>query len=110
MNSNPNIVSSPLGTTGAAVIPTTADGSGRRWTIIGLLSLGIIIAYLSRSNLSVALVMPDVLTSFHLSDTDRGALNSAFFWAYAALQLPAGWVVDRYGVKWPYALGFLFWC
>lgn len=78
--------------------------------IIGLLSLGITIAYLSRSNLSVALVMPDVLTSFHLSDTDRGALNSAFFWAYAALQLPAGWVVDRYGVKWPYALGFLFWC
>jgi MFS family permease len=92
------------------VIPTTADGGGRRWTIIGLLSLGIIIAYLSRSNLSVALVMPDVLRSFHLSDTDRGALNSAFFWAYAALQLPAGWVVDRYGVKWPYALGFLFWC
>jgi MFS family permease len=92
------------------VIPTTADSGGQRWTIIGLLSLGIIIAYLSRSNLSVALVMPDVLRSFHLSDTDRGALNSAFFWAYAALQLPAGWVVDRYGAKWPYALGFLFWC
>ena len=110
MNSNPNIVSSPLGTTGAAAIPMTGDGSGRRWTIIGLLSLGMIIAYVSRSNLSVALVIPDVLTSFHLSDTDRGALNSAFFWAYAALQLPAGWVVDRYGVKWPYALGFLFWC
>ena len=108
MNSNPDIVSSPLGTIG--VIPTTDDGGRRRWTIIGLLSLGIIIAYLSRSNLSVALVMPDVLRSFHLSDTDRGALNSAFFWAYAALQLPAGWVVDRYGVKWPYAWGFLFWC
>ena len=27
-----------------------------------------------------------------------------------ALQIPAGWVVDRYGVKWPYALSFLFWC
>src|SRR5580700_8622809 len=89
-----------LGTTGAAVIPTKADGDGLRWTIIGLLSLGIIVAYLSRSNLSVALAMPDVLRSFHLSDTDRGALNSAFFWAYAALQIPAGWVVDRYGVKW----------
>jgi len=91
------------------VIPTKADGDGLRWTIIGLLSLGIIVAYLSRSNLSVALAMPDVLRSFHLSDTDRGALNSAFFWAYAALQIPAGWVVDRYGVKWPYALSFLFW-
>jgi ACS family D-galactonate transporter-like MFS transporter len=110
MNSNPDIVSSPLGTTGAAVIPAPADAGGRRWMIIGLLSMGMTIAYLSRSNLSVALVIPDVLTSFHLSDTDRGALNSAFFWAYAALQVPAGWVVDRYGVKWIYALGFLFWC
>ena len=110
MNSNPNIVSSPLGTTDTSVVPTPADVSGQRWTIIGLLSMGMIIAYLSRSNLSVALVIPDVLRSFHLSDTDRGALNSAFFWAYAALQLPAGWVVDRYGVKWPYALCFLFWC
>jgi MFS family permease len=110
MNSNPDIVSSPLGTTGAAVIPAPADAGGRRWMIIGLLSMGMTIAYLSRSNLSVALVIPDVLTSFHLSDTDRGALNSAFFWAYAALQVPAGWVVDRYGVKWTYALCFLFWC
>jgi MFS transporter, ACS family, D-galactonate transporter len=110
MNSNPIIVSFTLGTTGATVIPTPSDDSRRRWTIIGLLSLGMIIAYASRSNLSVALVIPDVLTSFHLSDADRGALNSAFFWAYAALQVPAGWVVDRYGVKWTYALGFLFWC
>src|SRR5260370_10191836 len=37
-------------------------------------------------------------------------VNSAFFWAYAVLQIPAGWVVDRYGVKWPYALAVLFWC
>jgi MFS family permease len=82
----------------------------RRWTVIGLLSLGMIIAYVSRSNLSVALAMPDFIRSFHLSDTDRGTLNSAFFWAYAALQIPAGWVVDRYGVKLPYAFSFLFWC
>ena len=81
-----------------------------RWTIIGLLSLGMIIAYASRSNLSVALVAPDFIQSFGLTNTDRGLLNSAFFWAYAVLQIPAGWVVDRYGVKWPYAVSFLFWC
>jgi MFS transporter, ACS family, D-galactonate transporter len=84
--------------------------SRRRWTIIGLLNAGMIIAYVSRSNLPVALTLPDFIQSFHLSDVDRGTLNSAFFWAYAALQIPAGWVVDRYGVKWPYALSFLFWC
>src|SRR3954453_21978044 len=96
--------------TPAAAIPAAEEAAGRRWTIIGLLSLGMIIAYASRSNLSVALVTPDFLRTFHLSDTDRGLLNSAFFWAYAVLQIPAGWVVDRYGVKWPYALSFLFWC
>jgi len=84
--------------------------SRRRWTIIALLNAGMIIAYVSRSNLPVALALPDFIKSFHLSDVDRGTLNSAFFWAYAALQIPAGWIVDRYGVKWPYALSFLFWC
>jgi ACS family D-galactonate transporter-like MFS transporter len=82
----------------------------RRWWIILLLSLGMIIAYVSRSNIAVALAVPDFIHSFHLSDTDRGLLNSAFFWSYALLQIPAGWVVDRWGVKLPYAISFLLWC
>ncbi len=90
--------------------PAPAPGGGVRWVIIGLLSLGMVIAYASRSNLSVALALPDFIKTFGLSDTDRGTLNSAFFWAYAALQIPAGWVVDRYGVRLPYAISFLFWC
>lgn len=85
-------------------------GSARRWIVIGLLSLGMIIAYVSRSNISVALAVPDFVHSFQLTDAGRGALNSSFFWAYAALQIPAGWVVDRYGVKLPYAISFVFWC
>jgi MFS family permease len=68
-----------------------------------------IIAYASRSNISVALTIPDFVKSFRLSDTDRGTVNSAFFWAYTILQIPAGWLVDRYGVRIPYALSFLFW-
>ena len=94
----------------AATAAARPSADARRWTIIGLLSLGMVIAYVSRSNLSVVLVLPDFIKSFHLSDTDRGILNSAFFWAYAVLQIPAGWVVDRYGVKLPYAVSFLFWC
>ncbi|MCS7026961.1 MAG: MFS transporter [Bryobacteraceae bacterium] len=81
----------------------------RRWTIVVLLSLGMIIAYIDRANLSVALAADDFKQFFRLSDQDRGVLNSAFFWSYALLQIPAGFVVDRFGVKIPYALGFLFW-
>ncbi len=90
-----------------------ADGNPvdkQRWVVVGLLCLGMIIAYVSRGNISVVLALPDFVKSFHLSDTGRGLINSAFFWAYVALQVPAGWVVDRYGVKYPYALGFVFWC
>ena len=84
--------------------------SRRRWVVVGLLCLGMIIAYVSRGNISVVLAIPDFIKSFHFSDTGRGMINSAFFWAYVALQVPAGWVVDRYGVKYPYAIGFVFWC
>jgi MFS transporter, ACS family, D-galactonate transporter len=96
--------------TGTSVAGAPRLPDARRWTIIGLLSVGMIIAYVSRSNLPVALALPDFIRFFHLSDLDRGTLNSSFFWTYAALQIPAGWLVDRYGVKWPYALSFLFWC
>jgi len=80
-----------------------------RWAIIGVLSAGMIIAYVSRSALSVPLALPAFIRSFHLSLTDRGVVNSAFFWTYAVLQMPAGWLVDRYGVKFPYLLGFTLW-
>lgn len=101
MNSQATVASSEREITPAE------NGSGRRWTIIGLLSLAAIIAYLSRSNIAVALATPEFIKWFHLSEIGRGTVNSAFFWAYAALQIPAGWVVDRCGVKWPYASAVL---
>ena len=86
------------------------EGPSVRWMIIGVLSLGMIIAYVSRSALAVPLAMPEFIRSFHLTLTDRGVVNSAFFWTYAVLQIPAGFLVDRYGVKFPYFLGFAIWC
>ena len=68
-----------------------------------------IIAYVDRANISVALALPAFRKLFQLTDSQRGALNSAFFWSYAFLQIPAGYVVDRYGVKWPYAISFVLW-
>jgi MFS family permease len=81
----------------------------RRWAILGLLCLGFIIAYFDRVNLSVALADKAFISHFNLSKLDRGNLNSAFFWSYTLLQIPAGWFVDKYGVKLPYLLGFVVW-
>jgi ACS family D-galactonate transporter-like MFS transporter len=68
-----------------------------------------VIAYVDRTALSVAIAVPDFRNYFGLTDSQRGLMNSAFFWSYALLQVPAGWLVDRYGVKYPYAVTFLFW-
>ena len=89
---------------------STGEAPPVRWAVIGVLSLGMVIAYVSRSALAVPLALPEFIRTFHLSITDRGVLNSAYFWTYAVLQIPAGWVVDRYGVKLPYFLGFAIWC
>src|ERR1700679_4322560 len=81
--------------------------STTRWLVGALLTLGVIIAYTDRINLSVAL--PQIRMSFPLTAAAAGILLSAFFWAYTLLQTPAGWVVDRFGLKWPYAVGLLLW-
>ena len=87
----------------------TAGADTRRWAILGLLVTGIIIAYVVRENFSVALATKDFKDQFKLNDVDRGWLNAAFFWSYAFLQIPAGILVDRYGVKYPYAFSFFVW-
>jgi ACS family D-galactonate transporter-like MFS transporter len=92
-----------------SVQPISGD-TGRRWWILVLLSVGVLISFIDRTSISAALTVPAFKTQFHLSDIDRGWINSAFFWSYAVLQIPLGGVVDRYGVKWPYALCFALWC
>lgn len=88
----------------------TAISDGRRWTILGLLCVGFMVAYFDRVNLSVALADKEgFLKFFQLNNDQRGLLGSAFFMSYALLQIPAGWLVDRYGVKWTYAIGFFLW-
>lgn len=82
----------------------------RRWSLVCLLSLGVIIAYVDRTNLSVSLADASFKKFFQLDDTQRGLLNSVFFWSYALLQIPAGFFVDRFGVKYPMAIGFGLWC
>ena len=93
----------------AAAAPPATRASRYAWTVVVLLALASIIAYIDRVNLSVAIVDPHFRDFFGLDNTDRGLVNSAFFWTYAALQIPAGWIVDRYGSKRPIAWSFGVW-
>ncbi|MFS2006874.1 MFS transporter [Duganella sp. CT11-25] len=85
-------------------------GAASRWTILGLLALGVLISFIDRTSISSALADHNFVREFALSSVDRGWVNAAFFWSYGLFQIPMGVVADRYGVKWPYAICFAAWC
>ena len=69
----------------------------RRWRIAFLLALGVLVNFFDRINLSVS---RDALhDSFGLSLVAFGYLSSAFSWTYAVMQMPAGVLLDRWGVR-----------
>jgi MFS family permease len=72
-----------------------------------LLALSVLINYIDRSNLSIA--APLIKDELGISAWQLGKLLSAFFWVYALMQIPAGWLVDRFDVKWVFAAGFFLW-
>ena len=81
--------------------------SRQRWWLLVLLFTAMLISYVHRSALSVA--APFISADLNLSKTEMGVLLSSFFWIYAFMQIPAGWIVDRFGVRRAYSLGFIFW-
>lgn len=68
----------------------------RRWWIGMFIGLGIMVNYIDRVTISVA--APQLTDAFHLTPAQLGILFSGFSWAYALLQIPAGLVLDRFGV------------
>jgi MFS family permease len=79
----------------------------RRWVVLALVFFGIVISYVDRGNLSIA--APSIMRDFAIAPGAMGVLLSAFFWTYGAFQLPAGALVDRFGIRRVYATGFLVW-
>src|SRR5262245_4185677 len=69
------------------------------------------ISYMHRSALSVAIgaKSSSMATDLHLSGASIGLLLSGFFWIYLFMQVASGWLVDRFGVKRAYSLGYAFW-
>ncbi|MBR8659532.1 MULTISPECIES: MFS transporter [Bacillales] len=78
-----------------------------RWTVVVWLLIGGIINYLDRANLSIA--APEMMKELGLSKTDIGLLGTVFSWSYALMQLPSGWLVDRFGAKKVYSIAVIWW-
>jgi ACS family D-galactonate transporter-like MFS transporter len=84
-----------------ALLPQTISANPsvprRRWRIAFLLAFGVLVNFFDRINLSVS---RDALhDSFGLSLVAFGYLSSAFSWTYALMQMPAGLLLDRSGVR-----------
>ncbi len=79
----------------------------QRRILLALVFFGILVSYVDRGNLGIA--APSLMSEFRLPPAAMGLLLSAFFWTYAAFQIPAGLLLDRYGIRWTYGVAFLVW-
>ena len=68
-----------------------------RWGVFGVVFLLVVVNLVDRIALSIA--MPTISREFQLDARTQGFILSAFFWSYALLQIPAGWLIDRFGPR-----------
>jgi MFS transporter, ACS family, D-galactonate transporter len=87
--------------------PPALKESPQRWWLMILLVAAMIFCYAQRNTLSVASASMSDDLGFNPAKT--GVLLSSFFWVYAFMQMPSGWLVDRFGVRRTYAFSFIFW-
>lgn len=73
------------------------DPYRRRWLGFGFLMVGFCLVSLHRT--STAVLSEQLMGAFEMSATRLGLLHSSFFYLYAALQIPAGLLTDRYGAR-----------
>lgn len=79
----------------------------KRYFIMVLLFITVVINYLDRSNLSIA--APALTSDLGLDTVHVGLIFSAFGWTYAAMQLPGGWLVDRVPPRILYTVALALW-
>ncbi|RZL83529.1 MAG: MFS transporter [Rhodococcus sp. (in: high G+C Gram-positive bacteria)] len=84
-----------------------AQASKARVLIAVMLFVTVVINYMDRANLSIA--MPAIAEEMDLSKAQQGLLLSAFGWTYAALQIPGGWLVDRIPPRLLYPACLILW-
>lgn len=78
-----------------------------RYLIVFVVTLMAVALYLHRNCLSFA--ESAIKIDLGLHDYQIAQLLSAFYWAYALTQVPAGWLGDRLGVRLVLALYILIW-
>ncbi|TMU95482.1 MFS transporter [Brucella haematophila] len=80
-----------------------------RYFILFMCFAGMTINYLDRANMSVALPFIDAELGLELTNTQKGLILGAFFWAYDGMMLFAGWITDKLGARKTFSLAAIWW-
>jgi MFS transporter, ACS family, hexuronate transporter len=86
---------------------TPPRGGNYRWVICALLFFATTINYVDRSVFGV--LEPELQKAIGWTATEFGDINANFNLAYAIGFLFAGWMIDRIGVRWGYAISLTIW-
>ena len=73
------------------------EPTNARRSLLSLVFALAVITYLDRLCISAA--MPQVADEFNLTPDQKGWVFSAFTLAYAAFEIPSGWLGDRFGAR-----------
>ena len=73
--------------------------TGVRYRVIGVTTLAAVVLYLDRICIAEIAKLDEFGRDLNLSETQTGAILSAFFFSCALGQVPAGWLSDRFGAR-----------
>lgn len=78
-----------------------------RYVILAFVFINIVINYMDRTNVSIA--MPELSREIGLTTVQQGLIFSAFGWIYAAMQIPGGILLDKFGSRIMYTISLFGW-
>ena len=86
---------------------SSGNSRSRRYMVVGALFILSLITYIDRAAISSA--KGPMASELSLTDTEMGAVFSAFALGYAAAQMPSGWLADRLGPRRALAIVVVLW-
>lgn len=73
--------------------------------IISLFFMGWMLEYFDKNIMNIAL--PAIGKEFGTSASGLGIVLSSYFLGYAIMQIPGGWLADKFGAKWMMVISFM---
>lgn len=80
-----------------------------RHAVVGVTSLAAVMLYLDRVCIAEIAKLDAFRLELGLTESQKGAVLSAFFFSYALAQVPAGWLSDRWGARRMLPLYIVLW-